>query len=207
MERPRVRGSDHELDVLLLAISAPLSCVVEMPGHNLLQRGGRLQRLKVGWKPPHRCELLLALIWHVPVAGEGSVPPQIPLVRGFRGPFAVGRSDRRGAVRKPGVPGFQPRNIAHEQPYDQGRRLVDPDLPTRQLTFRPSAHWAAPGMEAEPRSWGWSVCTPQPFIPGPAIGSEPMGSSPCSSLEPSLVLLSMRTLKPSDETAHPGRSL
>jgi hypothetical protein len=73
MKRPRVRGANHELDVLLLAVSGPLSCVVEMPGDDLLQRGGGPQGLEVGRSPSHASELFLALIWSVPVGGDGSV--------------------------------------------------------------------------------------------------------------------------------------
>ena len=39
MEPPRIRGSNYQFDVLLLAVPGPLSCVGEMVGHDLLQFG------------------------------------------------------------------------------------------------------------------------------------------------------------------------
>jgi hypothetical protein len=54
-----------------------VSCLVEMPGDELLQRGGGLQRLDAGREPPHASERVPGLIRSVPGVGEGAVPPQI----------------------------------------------------------------------------------------------------------------------------------
>ena len=152
MERPRVWGSDHELYVLQLAVSGPLSCVVEMPGDDLLQRGGGLQRLEVEREPPHASERVLALIRSVPVGGDGAVPPQIPLVSRRCGSFTVVASDPRRAVRQPVVPGLQPRDIAYEQPDDQRLRLVDHDLPTRSTFLSHFSHLTSRSRSLNPQS-------------------------------------------------------
>jgi hypothetical protein len=58
------------------------------------------------------------------------------------------------------VPGFQPRDLAHEQPDDQRLRLVDHDLPARS-TFAHFRHSAKSSAVCKPRralSWCSQEC-------------------------------------------------
>ena len=74
------------------------------------------------------------------MVGKGSVPPQIPLARCLFGPFVVGTRGRRRARRQPGVPGFQSRDIADEQPDHQRLRFVEFDTPARLTCFSHFRH-------------------------------------------------------------------
>ena len=157
VERPRVRSADHQLDMLALAVFAPCHGVGEVPRDDLLQRRRRLQRLEVRWDPPRSPELLLVLPIHVPVDGEGSVPPQIPLACSVFGPFAVGARHRRRGWRKPDVPGCQAGGIADEQPDGQRLRFVESDPPARSTPFTHFGHQAS------------KVLSPQQFAREPAM--------------------------------------